>query len=62
MRKIIGYVLIGGFVALDWLRFHDIFKPETPTFADWLTGVLSLLVFYCAWERLAGGNRQRRAQ
>lgn len=60
MRKSIDIVLIAGFLSLDWLRFHDIFKPEAPTVADWLTGALSLLVFYVALESLVGrgiGNR-----
>lgn len=52
MRKAIDVALIGGFLILDWLRFHDIFKPEAPTVADWLTGVLSILVFYVAIESL----------
>lgn len=54
MRKSIDMVLIAGFLILDWLRFHDIFKPEAPTVADWLTGALSLLVFYVALESLIG--------
>jgi hypothetical protein len=55
MRRAIDVMLILGFLALDWLRFHDILKPgETPTVADWLTGVLSLLVFYVAVRSLLG--------
>jgi hypothetical protein len=56
MRKTIDAVLIVGFIILDWLRFHDILKPEAPTFADWLTGALSLLVFYIAADSLIGSG------
>lgn len=52
MTNAINVVLIIGFIVLDWLRFHDIFKPEVPTAADWLTGLLSLLVFYVAVKPL----------
>lgn len=52
MRQSINWALIVGFIILDWLRFHDILKPEDPTVADWLTGVLSLLVFYVAARAL----------
>jgi hypothetical protein len=62
MRKVIYYVLIAGFVFVDWLKFHDILKPEIPTFADWLTGGLSLLVFYVAAESLVGGLAIRPGQ
>jgi hypothetical protein len=52
MRRTIDVVLIVGFLFLDWLRFHDILKPELPTVADWLTAALSLLVFYVAARSL----------
>ena len=61
-RKWIHPVLIGGFILLDWLRFHDVLKPETPTLADWLTGGLSLLVFYVAAQSLMEGDRQWRTR
>ena len=62
MNYAINFMLVAGFIVLDWLRFHDIFKPEKPTAADWLTGALSLLVFYVAAKgilishRLSGGE------
>lgn len=61
MRKAIDVVLIAGFLILDWLRFHDIFKPEAPTVADWLTGALSILVFYAALESLVRRGVASRA-
>lgn len=58
MRQVVNMVLIAGFLFLDWLRFHDILKPgEVPTVADWLTGFLSLLVFYVAFKSLLGSTQ-----
>ena len=46
MKKWIHWVLIIGFVLVDWLIFHDIFKAgETYTVTEILTGILSLFVF-----------------
>jgi hypothetical protein len=56
MRKGVAIVLIAGFAIFDWLRFHDILKPEAPTVADWLTGALSILVFYVAAQSLIAGS------
>ena len=61
MSYAINVILIAGFIVLDWLRFHDIFKPEVPTAADWLTGVLSLLVFYVAVKSLFTAPRRVEA-
>lgn len=58
-RTAIDVALIAGFLILDWLRFHDILKPEAPTVADWLTGVLSMLVFYVALESLIRSSTPR---
>lgn len=58
-RKVIDVALVVGFVILDWLRFHDIFKPQAPTVADWLTVALSLLVFYVALESLGRSSTPR---
>lgn len=45
MKKIIAIVLIVGFLATDFLFFHDILKAgETTSFAQYLTGALSILV------------------
>lgn len=46
MKKIISVILIIGFLFVDFLFFHDIFKPgETTSVAQYLTGILSLPVF-----------------
>ncbi|MBV9159397.1 MAG: hypothetical protein JO019_02245 [Candidatus Kaiserbacteria bacterium] len=46
MRKIADIVLIAGFLIVDFLLFHDLFKPgESYTVAEYLIGALSVLVF-----------------
>lgn len=45
MRKIIDLVLIVGFLFVDFLFFHDVFKAgEGTSLAQYLTGVLSIVV------------------
>lgn len=60
MSYLINVTLIVGFILLDWLRFHDILKAEVPTGADWLTLMLSLLVFYAAVTSLLAELGQRK--
>ena len=55
-------ILILGFGFLDFLFFHDMLKPgETPTFAQGLTGILSVVVFavvfLALWEDFVGKRR-----
>lgn len=46
MRKTIDVFLILGFLFVDFLFFHDLFKPgEITTLPQYLTGALSLVVF-----------------
>ena len=46
MRKTLDITLILGFLAVDFFFFHDVFKPgESPSLAQYFTGVLSLGVF-----------------
>ncbi|HEX5429508.1 MAG TPA: hypothetical protein VFX17_00310 [Patescibacteria group bacterium] len=53
MKKLIYIILILGFLFLDFLLFHDILKPgETYTVADFLTGVLSILVIIVSVKAL----------
>jgi len=53
MKKIISIILIAGFLFVDFLFFHDIFKPgETTSIAQYLTGILSLLVFAVSIQEL----------
>jgi len=45
VKKALAVALIVGFLLVDFLFFHDIFKSgETVTFAQYLTGVLSIPV------------------
>ena len=53
MKKLISVILIVGFLFVDFLFFHDIFKPgETTSIAQYLTGVLSLPVFAVSIQEL----------
>ncbi len=53
MRKIIDVVLILGFLFVDFIFFHDVFKPgETTSVGQWLTGILSILVFIVSIQSL----------
>ncbi len=46
MRNLVSVVLIVGFLFVDFLFFHDFFKPgETTSLAQYLTGILSIPVF-----------------
>lgn len=46
MGKLISIVLIMGFLAVDFLFFHDILKAgEAITLPQYLTGLLSIPVF-----------------
>ena len=54
MQKIIYIVLIAGFLAVDWLTFHDFFKPgEVYSFKEYLVGFLSILVLIISVRSLA---------
>lgn len=45
VKKALAIALIVGFLLVDFLFFHDIFKAgEAVTFAQYLTGVLSIPV------------------
>lgn len=57
MQKLIDIVLIAGFVAVDFLFFHDFFKAgEIITLPQYLTGVLSVIVIALSAQSLAGGR------
>lgn len=55
MRRTVAVVLILGFLAVDFLFFHDVLKPgEVTTLPQYMTGFLSVLVFaVCAQSLLA---------
>ena len=59
MRRAIDVALIVGFLAVDFLFFHDIFKTgEVTTLPQYLTGVLSVLVFATCSESLLKSVRR----
>ena len=50
MKKVLAIVLIVGFLSVDVLFFHDMFKPgEVLTFPQYLTGLLSIPVVVVAF-------------
>ncbi|MDE1945506.1 MAG: hypothetical protein KGI03_04540 [Patescibacteria group bacterium] len=56
MKNLTDVVLIAGFLAVDFLFFHDMFKAgEAISAAQYLTGALSLLVIGRSLLSLAGG-------
>jgi len=61
MRKLIYVVLILGFLFVDFLFFHDVFKPgEFTSVAQYLTGVLSIPVFVISIQSLLKTNKSAK--
>ena len=61
MRKLIYVVLILGFLFVDFLFFHDVFKPgESTSVAQYLTGVLSIPVFVISIQSLLKTNKSAK--
>jgi hypothetical protein len=58
MRRALDIALIAGFLAVDFLFFHDLFKTgEVTTLPQYMTGLLSILVFaVCAQSLLKSGR------
>jgi hypothetical protein len=53
MRRVLDVGLIMGFLAVDFLFFHDLFKPgEVTTMPQYMTGVLSIAVFAICGQSL----------
>lgn len=49
MKKIVSIILILGFLFIDFLFFHDIFKAgQITTLPQYLTGILSIPVILVA--------------
>ena len=58
VKKALAVALIVGFLLVDFLFFHDVFKAgETVTFAQYLTGVLSIPVLVVSALYLLRGTR-----
>lgn len=59
MKKIVAIIMILGFAAVDFLFFHDLFKPgEITNIAQILTGFLSIPVFVVAVQSLLKTKNQ----
>ena len=58
MRRVLDVGLIVGFLAVDFLFFHDILKAgEVTTLPQYMTGFLSVLVFaICSQSLLMSGR------
>jgi hypothetical protein len=53
MNKIINVLLVLGFLFVDLLFFHDVFKPgEVTTLPQYLTGILSIPVIVFSAQNL----------
>jgi hypothetical protein len=62
MGKLIDVILILGFLFVDFLFFHDIFKAgESTSIAQYLTGVLSIPVFVISIKSLLQANQTSRS-
>ena len=59
MRRALDVGLIVGFLFVDFLFFHDIFKAgEVTTLPQYMTGFLSILVLaICSQSLLKSGHR-----
>jgi len=59
MKKALAVTLIVGFLLVDFLFFHDVFKPgEVITFPQYLTGLLSVPVILVAGLYLVRGDEE----
>jgi len=62
MKKLIYIVLVLGFLFVDMIFFHDIFKPgETTSLGQWLTGILSIPVILLALQALLKSNNVHKS-
>jgi hypothetical protein len=53
MEKIFNIVLVAGFLFVDFLMFHDIFKAgEVHTLPEYITGALSIIVIILSVKSL----------
>lgn len=59
MRRVLDAALIVGFLAVDFLFFHDIFKArEVTTVPQYMTGVLSIAVFAICSQSILRSERR----
>jgi hypothetical protein len=58
MRRVVDVGLIAGFLAVDFLFFHDALKAgEATTLPQYMTGFLSILVFAVCAQSLLKPSR-----
>jgi hypothetical protein len=58
MRRALDIALILGFLAVDFLFFHDLLKAgEATTLPQYMTGFLSVLVFAICGQSLLAQRR-----
>ena len=58
MRRALDIALILGFLAVDFLFFHDLLKAgEVTTIPQYMTGLLSILVFATCGQSLLTQRR-----
>lgn len=58
MRRSLDVALILGFLAVDFLFFHDLLKAgEVTTVPQYMTGLLSILVFAVCGQSLLTQHR-----
>ncbi len=58
MRRALDISLILGFLAVDFLFFHDLLKAgEVTTVPQYMTGMLSILVFAICGQSLLTQRR-----
>ncbi|HUD07214.1 MAG TPA: hypothetical protein VMR34_04985 [Candidatus Saccharimonadales bacterium] len=58
MKKLIYIVLVLGFLFVDLIFFHDVFKPgETTSLGQWLTGILSIPVIIISIQSLLSHSK-----
>lgn len=59
MKQLLNIALAIGFLFVDFLFFHDIFKAgETTSLAQYLTGLLSIPVIIVATKNLLESTHQ----
>ena len=59
MRRTLDLGLIAGFLFVDFLFFHDLLKPgEVTTLPQYMTGVLSIVVFAICAQSLVRSARR----
>lgn len=61
MRKLTCILLILGFLFVDFIFFHDVFKPgETTSLGQWLTGILSIPVVVILVQSLVDSDKSAK--